>query len=198
MRSSSFVLLRDMMTNCAISHPSRGQPSDGIYLDLGRRYLEVARQWEKPVETWKYEDIVRAVHELNGNVPAIPSPNAIAPNAASSLFTTAGDYARFMTRCMPRSSRKRHDLRESARREMLKTHSPQNRAISYGLGWSLEQESGVTSFWHSGFNRGFKNVVLADAEGRIGFVLLTNSNEGDRLRWPIVHDFTGRGVTALL
>jgi CubicO group peptidase (beta-lactamase class C family) len=198
MRRSSFVLLPDMIANCAISHPTRGQPSDGIYLDLGRRYLDLAQRWNKPVETWKYEDAVRAAHELNDDAPAIPSPNGVAPNAASSLLTTAGDYARFMTRSMPRSSRDRHDLSESTRREMLTPQSPLNRALSHGLGWFLEREAGTTSFWHSGFNRGFKDVALADAEGRIGVVFFTNSNEGDRLRWPIVHDFTGRGGAALL
>lgn len=198
MRNSSFVLLREMMTDCAISHPARGHPSDGIYLDLGRRYLELARRWNKPVENWSYEDVVRAAHELNADSPTIPSPTGIAPNAASSLLTTAGDYARFMTRCMPRSSRDRHDFSESTRRDMLTPQSPLNRALSHGLGWSLEREAGATSFWHSGLNRGFKNVALADAEGRIGVVLLTNSNEGDRLRWPIVHDFTRRGGAALL
>lgn len=201
MRNSSFVLLPEMLTmltNCAISHPARGQPSDGIYLNLGRRYLELGRRWSKPVENWSYEDVVRAAHELNADSPAIPSPTGIAPNAASSLFTTAGDYARFMTRSMPRSLRDRHDLSESTRREMLTPQSPLDRAVSYGLGWSLERESGATSFWHSGLNRGFKNVALADAGDRIGVVFLTNSNEGDRLRWPIVHDFTGRGEAALL
>ena len=198
MRSSSFVLLPDMIANCAISHPARGKPTDGFYLDLGRRYLELAHRWNKPVETWRYEDAVSAAHELNVDTPAIPSPTGLAPNAAGSLLTTAGDYARFMTRFMPRSSRDQYDLSEATRREMLTPQSPLKRALSHGLGWALEREGDVTSFWHSGFNRGFKDVALADSRGRIGVVLLTNSNEGDRLRWPIVHDFTGRGEAALL
>jgi hypothetical protein len=114
------------------------------------------------------------------------------------MLTTAGDYARFMTRFMPRSSRDPFDLLEPTRQEMLKPQSPLKHAQSQGLGWALEQEDGATSFWHSGANRGFRNVVLADVDGRMGIVLLTNSGDGDRLRWPIVHDFTGRGAAALL
>lgn len=154
MKNSSFVLLRDMLENCAVSHPARAS--------------------------------------------AISSPTWIAPNAASSMLTTAGDYARFMTRFMPGRSRDQFDLLEPTRREMLTPQSPLNHALSHGLGWSLEQEDGATSFRHSGLNRGFKNVALADAGDRMGIVLLTNSHEGDRLRWPIVHAFTGRGGAASL
>jgi len=50
----------------------------------------------------------------------------------------------------------------------------------------------------SGASTALLLVALADAGGRMGIVLLTNSEEGDRLRWPIVHDFTGRGEAALL
>ena len=198
MRNSSFVLLPGMADKCALSHPARGKSSEGLYLELGRKYLEIAQLWSKPVETWNYEDVVRAAYELQVATPDMPSPRGVAPIAASSLLTTAGDYARFMTRIMPRSSPDGYDLLESTRKEMLTTHSPQHGALSHGLGWALESEPGATSFWHGGLNRGFKNVALADADGRVGLVLLTNSEEGDRLRWPIVHAFTGRGEAALL
>jgi hypothetical protein len=37
-----------------------------------------------------------------------------------------------------------------------------------------------------------------DVKGRFGVVLLTNSNEGDWLRWPVIYDFTMRGGIAML
>lgn len=192
MTRSSFVLRRDMLANYASAHASRGNSGDGIYVNSGRRQLELARKWKLPTEDWFYADAVRAVQEVEGRSIA---PQNLSPNTASSLLTTAGDYARFMTRFMPNGE---NALPDATRQAMLRSCTEINRAVSWSLGWALELTSEAKSFWHSGHNRGFKNVALGDVSGRLGVVLLTNSNEGDRLRWPIVYDFTGRGGIAML
>jgi CubicO group peptidase (beta-lactamase class C family) len=114
----------------------------------------------------------------------------LSPNAAASLITTAADYASFMTRCMNGSA--------AGLADMLTPVTRVNRVLSYGLGWGLEREAGAASFWHGGWNPGYKSFALGDVDGRIGVVLLTNSNEGDRINWPVIHQFTGRGAAALV
>ena len=190
MRRTTYVLLPEIADNAATSHTNRREPRDGIYFEQGRRQLELARRWNVPVEAWTYSESVRAVREADPTAPPIPSPTVLSPNAAASLITTAADYARFMTRCMKGST--------DGLAEMLTPVTRVNRVLSYGLGWGLERESGATSFWHGGWNRGFKSFALGDVEGGAGVVLLTNSNEGDRINWPVIHQFTGRGAAALV
>ncbi len=76
-----------------------------------------------------------------------------------------------------------------------RTHQPN---VGYGLGWRLEQTVDGRAFWHSGYNDGFHSFALADPDGRFGVVVLTNSDEGHALRWPVVHGATGRGSAAIL
>ena len=156
------------------------------------------QRWNKPLPTWTYEDAVRASRELDPKSPPIPSPTDWSPNAAGGLLTTAGDYARFLTRAMTRAARDQYDLTERSRQEMLTPATRFKPALSYGLGWALEDAAGARSFWHGGWNRGFKAFALGDIKGTTGIVLLTNSTEGDRIFWPIVNGFTARGSAALL
>ena len=43
-------------------------------------------RWNKPVENWMYEDVVRAARETAADKPIVPFN--LTPNAAGSMFTT--------------------------------------------------------------------------------------------------------------
>jgi CubicO group peptidase (beta-lactamase class C family) len=111
------------------------------------------------------------------------------------MLTTAGDYARFMARFLTDGD---SVVTDPIRREMLTPVTRVSPATSFGLGWGLEQDGGVTSFYHFGGNRGFNTFAVADLERKLGTVVLTNSEEGQRLYWAIGYGFTGRGAAALL
>ena len=94
-------------------------------------------------------------------------------NAAGSLHTTAGDYARFVAEVL----RPRH-LGTTMGTEML---APQveveaGPGVAWGLGWGLEPAAGT--FWHWGDNGDSRCFVMASHDSGDGLVLFTNSRNG--------------------
>ena len=143
--------------------------------------LDVSSEWNKPVESWFYDDIERAMLLLK--VPALP--DFMQPNAASSLMTTPRDYTKFML----------HSFSIDAMRE------PQvriNSDLSWGLGCGLETAGGRQWFWHWGDNPGFKNFFIADAREGSGVLVFTNSDGGAKLYQRAVRDALGRDFSAFL
>jgi CubicO group peptidase (beta-lactamase class C family) len=109
-------------------------------------------------------------------------------NAAASLETTAGDYARFLVAVLTGSG-----LSEGAAREMLRaqvrvdsacvvclaTSSGVPSSIAWGLGWGLvPQGQRDTSVWHMGDNGDMQAYVTANLRARRGMVMFTNSANG--------------------
>ncbi len=110
---------------------------------------------------------------------------------------TAADYARFLTAFVT-GAHARSLLGAPTVKEMLSKQTAINRHTAYGLGWRLEQTHEGTVFWHSGYNDGFHSFALGDPAARSGVVVVTNSDRGDWLRWPVVNGATGRGEAAIL
>ena len=129
-------------------------------------------------------------------------------NAAASLHTTAGDYARFVAAVLAGRG-----LRpETARALMTPQSRPDERGINtataaptgrfapslaWGLGWGLEQEGEGWSLWHWGDNGTTKAYVVASPQRRIGVVLFANSENGLLLAPPIAADVMGGESPAL-
>lgn len=110
------------------------------------------------------------------------------PAAASTLLTTAQDYARFVVAVMSGTG-----LKKETARQMLSPQSPvdagcsncigrpigpTSEAIAWGLGWGLEKTTRGRSFWHWGDNGDFKAFVAASVDAGRGVVVFTNSAAG--------------------
>ncbi len=156
----------------------------------------MAARASKPVAEWRYEDVARAMPEVDPNWTG--HPVSLQPNVAGSLLTTAPDYAAFMSRVMERPARDAHDLKEPSRREMLSPQVKINGALAWGLGWGLESEQGREYFWHWGDNGTFHSFVIGDAARRSGLVVLTNSNFGPKVYQRIIQHVTGHDHPAFL
>jgi len=129
-------------------------------------------------------------------------------NAAASLHTTAGDYARFVSAVLTGRG-----LRAATARQMLTPRSrPDERGINtatapptgksaaglaWGLGWGLEQEGEAWSLWHWGDNGTTKAYVAASPARSVGIVLFANSENGLLLAPPIVAEVMGGPSPAL-
>jgi CubicO group peptidase (beta-lactamase class C family) len=138
----------------------------------------------------RFERLKATGHDAAGDVTERRKPSEA--NAAASLHTTAGDYARFMIAIM-----KGTGLRSETLRQML---SPQVKvdevgantitrrtgnlspSISWGLGWGLEQvgQSGdERAFWHWGKNNDdVQCFTISFERERAGVVVFTNSGNG--------------------
>jgi CubicO group peptidase (beta-lactamase class C family) len=101
------------------------------------------------------------------------------------------EYAKFMIRLMERPRRDELDLTDSTRAEMIKTQTPINVALSWGLGVGLERFQDRQLFWHWGDNGTFKAFMMGDPVKRSGVVVFTNGSNGHRLWRTIVAEATG-------
>lgn len=109
--------------------------------------------------------------------------------AASSLETTAADYARFVTAVLGGDG-----LRAGTRAEMMRVQvrtdsacavcveqrtAPRTGADGWGLGWGIAPAAdGGATLWHWGDNGVMKAYVAVRADGRRGVVILTNGTNG--------------------
>lgn len=196
MTRSTYTRLPEHDANVAGGHNARGLPQEFSSPQQRQKMVELAKEWNKPVATWRYEDVLRAHKQLAPELP--PLPNFFAPNCAGSLLTTPAEYARFIIRLMEKAPQDAGSLPEAARREMLTTQIKLNSAISWGLGIGLEVETGRNDFWHWGDNGTYKAFVYGNPVERSGVVVLTNASNGHKLWQRIVAEATNNDHAAFL
>jgi CubicO group peptidase (beta-lactamase class C family) len=116
-------------------------------------------------------------------------------NPASSLLTTAHDYAKFLVALMNGVG-----LKQATFQQMW---SPQvavpqmGPGISFGLGWGIEQVGASKYIYHGGNNVAFKGAAFACPEKREGLVYLTNSEGGMTIESALVKAIEGGDHTGL-
>lgn len=102
------------------------------------------------------------------------------PNAAASLYTTAGDYAKLMQALLADSN-----LLSLTLARPIATDS--ELGLAWGYGWGIETAAGGPYLWQWGNNPGFRAFAMMSASTGNGFVLLTNSERGMPLAASLAH-----------
>jgi CubicO group peptidase (beta-lactamase class C family) len=111
------------------------------------------------------------------------------PNAAAHLFTTIGDYGRFVA-WVARGA----DLPPALWREMQRPQARHaNPAEQFGLGWHLTPLDGEVALWHDGRETGVRTLALLLPGSGDGIVLLTNSDNGELMFRALIADQLPRG-----
>lgn len=194
---SSLVFEPRFEANYAQGHRKQGEPGvDSYNKQNAERVRRALRLEQGDLQDVSYAEGRRALIADDPALAPGPSPVLYPTNTAGSLQATAADYARFMAIFM--ADRARSLLSAPTVAEMLAPQTVVSAYTAYGLGWRIEQTPAGKAFWHSGYNDGFHSFALGDPAGRFGVVVLTNSDRGDRLRWPVVHSATGHGSAAIL
>jgi CubicO group peptidase (beta-lactamase class C family) len=98
--------------------------------------------------------------------------------AAASLYTTAGDYAKFLAAVLADNDILRRTVSES----ISTSDEP---GLHWGLGWGIEHGAGGPYLWQWGNNPGFRAFAMISAASKDGFVILTNSDNGMPLAVPV-------------
>jgi len=166
----------DLGARIALPHDRRGglrKNSDR----LGKIFYEKASQ----KKAWKYADSAGALQELGMQ----PLPDNMQPNGASSMLTTASDYARFLAAAM-----KNPDIRK----EQIELRAP---FLYWGLGWAIERTNGHEYIWQWGDNGGYKNIVFAEPSRGEAIFVFTNGDSGARVYDRVVTQATGHDHPAL-
>jgi CubicO group peptidase (beta-lactamase class C family) len=108
-------------------------------------------------------------------------------NPASSLQTTALDYARFMAALLDGKGLKPETLKQMESPQTAVQQNctvncfdiqPVSASVFWGLGVGLEKASSGLGFWHWGDNGAFKAYMVGFPEHKSGLVMFTNSENG--------------------
>jgi CubicO group peptidase (beta-lactamase class C family) len=116
--------------------------------------------------------------------------------AASSLNTTARDYALFVDAVLNGKGLSPSTLRQmetpqialdpSCRICIKQEPKELSKTLFWGLGWGIQREHGVVMLWHWGDNGAFKAFVMADPAAKSGFVMFANGEGALDIAKPIV------------
>lgn len=91
--------------------------------------------------------------------------------AAASMYTTAADYARFMSALLANDQ-----LLSLVLSKPVNVDGPLG--LQWGLGWGIERAPGGPYIWQWGNNPGFRAFAMASVTSKDGLIILTNSERG--------------------
>ena len=113
-------------------------------------------------------------------------------DAAGSMKTTVGDFARFMQAAIDGKGLGKETLAEMLSPQiqilskyqfptLLPLTTEANKAIrlSYGLGWGLYWTPYGEAFFKEGHDEGWRNYTVGFAKEKTGIVIMTNSSNGE-------------------
>jgi CubicO group peptidase (beta-lactamase class C family) len=168
----------------AVEHLT-GQPLDALMRKMVFEPLGMTGSsyvWQE-----RFERLKATGHDAAGNVTELRKPAEA--NAAASLHTTAGDYARFMIAIMKGTGLKSETLKqmlspqvkvdEVGPNSIARRTGNLSSSLSWGLGWGLEQTANEKAFWHWGRNNDdVQCFTISFERERAGLVVFTNSGNG--------------------
>ena len=182
--------------------PGAGNRYSGEGYDYVARFTE--KKMETPFETLTQELVLapsgmrstaltkRSWFDGRIAIPTDDRGNALEPvlrtsfSAADDMYTTAGDYARFMIAAMNRDglsadvAAERERVQASTRDKHCAGAKGQTcpTELGFGLGWEVLKFPHATILWHTGADRGEFAAAFFSPQTRDGAVVLTNSRNG--------------------
>lgn len=162
MSRSSYGWARGTEPPVAWPHDGGG----GVLVDRGPAGYVMRRDagLPKPVDQWSLADREKAAIAIGK--PAMPI--FMTPNMAAGLWTTAGDYARFL------AFAKRYPALSTKTTRVKGT-------LEWGLGWGIESDGARRFAWHWGANDGVANLFVMDLASCAAIVVLTNGDAGRKV-----------------
>ncbi len=189
------------------SEPGEGFTYSGEGYEYARRYTQAARGADfeqladelvfRPIgmgnsaytrRAW-FADRIAMAHSEDGSIgePVINEPGEML--ASDDLYTTAGDYARFVIAVMNNQgvsaqiARERLNFATDIRGDdcggLASADCPEG--IGMGMGWMVFRYAGETVITHSGSDSGEQALAFFIPERRSGLVIITNSANGRRV-----------------
>ena len=164
------------------------------------------------VWTDAYETQAATGHDPEGKPVDKDKPREA--NAAYTLHTTPGDFAKVAAAMLARPDSVHPALQAGTINDMLRPHiavngvapwndnwpgplTQRSETVFWGLGWGLQCDARGDSFWHWGDNGAFQAFVMAARNTRSGFVAMANSKSGRSLWQPIARAVFGAEQPAI-
>jgi len=123
-----------------------------------------------------YASAIATGYDRPGN--AVAQEHYGEPVVTATLYSTIGDYARFLIGMLTASPRQRtHQGVTSLMLNPVVTVDPQH-SIAWGLGWGIENRGDDSYFFHWGARPGFRSFAMGSRKSGSGIVIFTNSDNG--------------------
>ncbi len=153
-----------------------------------------------------YEDNAARPHDSFGRPR--PLDRRGEPDAAGSMQTTAGDYARFLVAMLNAEGDSKATVDEMLRPQIAirsdsmfgpgawqDTDAYRDINLSWGLGWGLFDSEHGGAFFHTGHGFGNQNYTVTFSDKGIGIVLLSNSDNFESIAQEILEKAIGDTYT---
>ena len=169
-----------------------------VFVPLGMKDSSLV--WQR-----SFEGCVAAGHDGSGR--PLPVTQGKDANAAASLMTTAGDFARFMAAAADCVG-----LKAGTKALMFKPHTrvkfmcgeclgperkPYEGELSWALGWGVDRNGGREDYFQWGDNGSYKAFVVVSQKRRDGVILFMNSMSGLSIVDDLVKELLGRPTSAM-
>jgi len=146
-----------------------------------------------------FDALTATGHESDGKPVPLWKPKEA--GAASTLNTTARDYALFVEAVLDGRGLKPATLREMETPQValdpecricIKREPKQlSKNLFWGLGWGVQRTDRGDALWHWGDNGSFKAFVMAEPKTKSGVVMFANSEKGLAIAKPIIDEAMG-------
>jgi CubicO group peptidase (beta-lactamase class C family) len=143
-----------------------------------------------------FDALTASGHDENGKPTDKWKPDEA--GAASTLNTTAKDYALFVQAILNRKGLKASTFREMETPQIaldptcricIKQEPKQlSKNLFWALGWGIQRNDEELYLWHWGDNGSFKAFVMLDPKSKSAIILFANSEHGLDLAQPIVNE----------
>lgn len=133
-----------------------------------------AQHGEYPLHTPNDESFLAMGHDRQGR--ATERLTWSAPSAASSLYTTASDYERFLSAMLAGLVVDEHDVPAQLVDPQVEVDGAVG--LYWGLGWAVAQEVNDTVFLLWSSNPGYKSLAVGSVIQCVAMVVLMNGDNG--------------------
>ena len=165
MTSSTYAWSPALEAKAVSGHDRRARPLERSTVYYEKQNYDLLQKAGLQPESASYTEIVSAYEKAK----AVAIPVAMSPNMAGSLWTTANDYPKFITRVLAELATHANDFR--ARVEV-------NPKISWTLGWGIDRTFRQPALFHWGDGPGCKNFTWVQPERKTALVFFTNGDHG--------------------
>jgi CubicO group peptidase (beta-lactamase class C family) len=146
-----------------------------------------------------FDALTATGHDPNGKPTPVEKPDEA--GAASTLNTTAKDYALFVEAVLNKKGLEPGTLREMETPQIaldpecricIKRQPAQlSNNLFWGLGWGIQRTDRGEAMWHWGDNGAFKCFVMAEPRTKSGAVMFANSANGLQMAEPLMNQAMG-------
>ena len=165
MTQSTFTWSPEVGTRAVSGHTGAGALLEKSAVFYERATHAVAAKAGSATEQMRYDEMIEAARKFEG----LPLPLTVVPNAAGSLWTTAGDYATFLAKCL--EDHARHPGEYTPRNRV-------NRDIAWTLAWGVDTSLGAPGYFHWGDGPGVKTFAWWQPSTRTTVAIFTNGDHG--------------------